>query len=135
MTPELQQLTKIWGDGEYTFRLPLGQLRELQDKTQAGPYEVLMRIRAGTWRLDDVRETVRLGLIGGGLPPPAAFQLVARYVDQRPLIESVGLAAEILAFAILGPEDDTPGKAAAAGEDTAAPAESSPSPPSTAPLR
>lgn len=124
-----------FGDGTYDFRLPLGQLRELQDKTDAGPLELHRRITGGTWRVDDLREIIRLGLIGGGTSPTDALKLVARYVDDRPLNEAVAPAAMILYFALIGPEDDPAGKAPAA-QDQEIPneqTESSPSPPSTEP--
>jgi hypothetical protein len=38
-------LTIPWADGDYTFRLPWGQLAELQEATGAGPYVVLDRLR------------------------------------------------------------------------------------------
>lgn len=75
-----------WADGDYRFRLPIGQLRELQDKCGAGPQEIYSRLMDGTWRVDDLRETIRLGLIGGGVDPVRALALVRNYVDppERP---------------------------------------------------
>lgn len=121
-----------WADDEHEFRLGLGELRELQDKTGAGPLELHRRIGTGVWRVDDLRETIRLGLIGGGKTPPDALKLVARYVDARPLAESVGPAARILFAAIMGPENDPLGKMMAA-DDPAQNGQtvSSPSPPFT----
>lgn len=116
-----------WGDGEHRFRLPIGQLRELQDKCSAGPAEILGRIRMGSWRIDDLRETLRLGLIGGGMKPVDALLLVQRYVDARPYAESAQPAYEVLAAALFGPEE-APGKGEApASEET----DGSPSAPST----
>ncbi len=106
-------ITLPWGDGEHTFSLPLGQLRELQDKTGIGPLPLLRRVMEGTWLVDDLRETIRLGLIGGGMAPTAALTLVARYVERRPWTESVPLAQAILAAALFAPiEEGSPGKAA-----------------------
>lgn len=99
-----------WADGTHKFRLPLGQLRELQDKCNAGPAEILNRLRLQTWRVDDVREIIRLGLIGGGVPPLDALTLVVRYVDQRPWMESVPTATAILLAALVGIPDNQPGK-------------------------
>lgn len=123
-------VTLAWADGEYKFRLAIGQLRELQEKCDAGPQTILTRLAAGSWRVDDIRETIRLGLIGGGLKPSEALTLVQRYVDDRPLGESVQTAQAIVLVAVFGaPDEPTPGKAAAAKAEAT---ESSPSPPSTA---
>lgn len=97
-----------WADGEREFRLAIGLLRELQDKCNAGPAEILARLSNGTWRVDDIRETLRLGLIGGGASPTDALVLVARYVDVRPLMENVMPAQAVLLAAVVGEEE--PGK-------------------------
>lgn len=116
-----------FGDGHYTFRLALGQWRELQDKTNAGPLELYERILTRRWRLDDLRETIRIGLIGGGTNPSAALKLVANYVDARPLLESAPIALQIIAASLVAPEEDRApaGEAVAAGQDASA------SPPTT----
>lgn len=125
-----------WADSEYVFRLPLGQLRELQEKTDCGPLFLFNRIVAGQWRIDDLRETIRLGLIGGGMEPAKAHTLVKRYVDDRPFTESIKPAQAILGAALIGaPDGEKPGKAkrqrtAAKPSQT----EDSPLPPSTEPL-
>jgi hypothetical protein len=89
-----------WADGEYKFRLSIGQLRELQDKTGVGPYALLSRVIDGTWKVDDLREVIRLGLIGGGLEPLKALSLVKNYVEGRPLMESLTPVKVILAAAL-----------------------------------
>ncbi|SEQ32996.1 Phage tail tube protein, GTA-gp10 [Faunimonas pinastri] len=125
-----------WGDSEHRFRLGIGELRELQDKCNAGPYEVLNRLMTGIWRIDEVRETIRLGLIGGGaLRPTEALVLVARYVDERPLLESVPVAQAIIGAAIMGSPEEPVGKPQAAeqGETKPSPTDGSASPPSTEP--
>ncbi len=122
--------TLTWGDGEYTFALPLGQIRELEEKRQVGASDILARILNGGWRVDDVRETIRLGLIGGGQKPAEATTLVARYVDGFPWGDSLMPAAQILNAALHGfsKDGDAPGK----HEATAAAAtDALTSPPST----
>lgn len=102
-----------FGDGQYLFRLPVGQLRELQEKCACGPMPILQRLSSSAWRIDDVRETIRLGLIGGGMTPPAALKLVERYVDARPWGECVPTAQAVLLAAVIGAgdQDDPVGKA------------------------
>lgn len=104
-------VTMTWGDGEHTFRLALGQLQELQGVTGFGPEALYRRNLEGEWHVEELRETIRLGLIGGGMKPTDATDLVKRYVDDRPLLESKTPAQVILVAALVGPPDDPVGKA------------------------
>lgn len=70
----------------------------------------MLRQIGGDWRVDDVRETIRLGLIGGGMSPTDAFVFVSGYVDPYPLTDNTGLAASILMHALIGDQDDPVGK-------------------------
>lgn len=125
-------ITFDWGDDTYKFRLGLGEVRELQDRTKAGPYRLFTRIGARDWLVDDLREIIRLGLIGGGMKPPDALKLVRTYVDARPALESVEPSQRILGAYLAGVPDDPVGKPKAeeARKETAQTAES-PSPQST----
>lgn len=124
-----------FADGTYAFRLPWKQLIELQEKCDAGPFVVFDRLRSGSWHLQDIRETIRLGLIGGDTDPPRALSMVRAYVEERPLAENVLLAIEILGAAILGVGDETVGEQDAANQagnrSTTSPGGSSDLPPST----
>jgi hypothetical protein len=104
------EATFAWGDGVYTFRLPVDSVLELQEKTDCGPYELLDRFRNNAWRIQDIRETIRIALIGGGVKPPKAFALVQRYVDKRPMAENVPACLVIMTAAVLGVPGDEPGK-------------------------
>jgi hypothetical protein len=126
-------ISLIWGDGEHRFRLAIGQLRELQEKCDAGPAEIAGRLADGRWRVNDVWETVRLGLIGGGMPASDAHRLTTRYVDERPWLESVPAAQAVLMAALVGAPEEPVGKDEAAEAETGATTDASPSPPSTAP--
>ena len=101
-----------WGDGDYDFRLSIGQLDEYDDLTGCGPGYALGLIRAGAfanWKPKMVREAIRLGLIGGGMDPHQALRLVKRYVDARPLGESLATAQAVLLAAVVGaPEEPIP---------------------------
>lgn len=107
-------ITLDFADGSYKFRLAWGQLAELQEKCDAGPYVVFERLNNRSWRINDIRETIRIGLIGGGTTPSQALTLVRRYVEERPPLESLPFAQAILSVALIGaPEEDV-------GEDQAA---------------
>jgi Phage tail tube protein, GTA-gp10 len=122
--------TLLWADGEYHFRLRIKELRELQDKCDAGPAEIMMRLATHRWRVDDILQAIRLGLIGGGMSPTEALVLVSRYVEQRPLAENVVIATEIIAAAVSGDPREPESKKAEATEGATA---EFPSPPSTEP--
>jgi Phage tail tube protein, GTA-gp10 len=98
----------LWADGLHRFRLAIGQLRELQDKCAAGPAQIMGRLADQTWRIDDIRETIRLGLIGGGKIPIDALTLTIRYVDARPWMENREIAFLILQAAVIGVGEDQP---------------------------
>jgi hypothetical protein len=106
-----------WADGEHTFRLAIGQLRELQEtinKPRAkigapliGPASLYNLIVSRDAWTHEVREVMRLGLIGGGMKPIEAVDLVRRYVEERPLAESSVHAALVLGAALFGtPEEE-----------------------------
>lgn len=123
-----------WADGEHRFRLAIGGLRELQEKLGCSPFRVFERLRAGEPMVDDAREVLRIGLIGGGMEPVPALDLVRRYADERPLAEGRTTAVLVLGAALFGVPDEQPGKPEGAGSAPAAspPTDESGSPPSTA---
>lgn len=126
------RVTLAWYDGEDEFRLGIGEIRVLQDKTGVGPDALRRRLLSGDWLIDDIRETIRLGLIGAGCKPSDAMDKVKRAVDARPFGENVFIAATIITAAIIGVPDDPAGKASAEEAATEA-MDASPSPPSTEP--
>ena len=101
--PDLTTLTAPFADAEHqTFSLGLDQLRELEERSGRGPMATFQRLAAGAWSVDEVRETIRLGLIGGGKEPAEALKLVQRYVDGQPLERSIMLAMAVLAARLSG---------------------------------
>lgn len=100
-----------WAGGEHAFRLNLGELRALQTNCDAGPEEVFNRLRLGTWRVDDVIEPIRLGLIGSGaMSKEQAGRTVTTLMEQRPVAELKLTAIAALAQALLGVGDDPVGE-------------------------
>lgn len=90
------------------FRLPIGRLRALQEKTDCGPMELLSRFAAGTWRVDDLRETIYQGLLGGGMEVKDAAGLMKTDFDDLPLQQFVPLCQAIVMVAVIGaPDEDT----------------------------
>jgi len=149
-------LVRLWGDEERTFRLGLGDWRKIQETCDAGPAEIAARLSAwaasrsqmpgagfldlvamgglGTWRVDDVREPLYRGLIGGGMTPTEAGRLIRDLHDSRPLTENIDLALEIVLASLVGPEDDPAGEVdGGTAAATLSPEESSGSPITTQP--
>lgn len=97
------------------------------DPDYVAAWNVYSMIRAfgGDWRVDDLRETIRLGLRGAGATPTDADVLMMKHfdrTDQTGLHEHVGLAARIVIHAIAPDKDDPVGKAEAETAPTVSPA-------------
>ncbi|HEY1878429.1 MAG TPA: gene transfer agent family protein [Caulobacteraceae bacterium] len=132
-------VTRLWGDQERSFRLGIGEWRKIQETCNAGPAEIASRLSMwaamqarmpkasfldllaagglGAWRVDDIREPIYRGLIGGGMAPTAAGRLMLDLHDSRPLTENIALALEIVLASLVGPEDEPVGEPL--GEDEA----------------
>lgn len=103
-------ITLPFADGPKVFRLAWGELVKLQEACDAGPYVVYQRLMLGNWKIGDISNTIRLGLIGGGLTPDKALGFVRDYVETRPPLESLPLAQGILGTALQGAPDEPPGE-------------------------
>jgi hypothetical protein len=117
----------VWPGGEHLFRLNLGEIRALQDSCGSSPFEVAERLFTRKPKINDVIETLRLGLIGGGMKQDEAGRLVKSIED----LEGLGgliPAASLVMFNSLYREavgQDT------AGETTAGPETKAPDPASS----
>lgn len=120
-----------WADlEEVTFDLPLGAVRHLQEKTGAGPPVILSRLQQDQWRVDDYRETILQGLIGGKqFTKDQAGALVRKFVDDQPAAESLMTAQAVLMAFILGaPKPKNPETVEAKSEEPMMAADNSTSP-------
>lgn len=128
-----------FGGATRVLRTPYHAWEKIQDRCDAGPEELLRRYVTGTWRVDDVREVWRQGLIfGGPMDVAAADKLLRTEFDDLPMLQFVpGAQAIVMAF-LVGAPDDPPGPppgepdAGADQPSRTSPAESSGSPGSTA---
>jgi len=101
--PNLQgDVALEWADGTYSFRLTVNGAIELEQKCEAAIAVIAARIQSGVYSVADVRETIRIGLIGGGLKPEKAARLVKIYVDERPLAESHAVARVVIGGLMFG---------------------------------
>lgn len=129
----MQSTRLAWVGGEHDFALRIGELRALQDATDAGPEELFNRLRLGNWRADDLIQVIRWGLVGGGsMTASNAGPMVTALVDLHPILQFKLTALAVLKHALLGSEDDPVGEA---GGVTATAPENGASPKSTATAR
>ena len=155
------EIVRLWGDDDRKFRLGIGEWRKVQETCDAGPAEIAARLASwasarkrapnasfldllaagalGGWRIDDVREPIYRGLVGGGMDPTTAGRLVRELHDERPLLENVDLALEIVLASLVGPEDEPVGEQTGEPRTTTtvagSPEENSASPTSMEPVR
>lgn len=132
------EIEMAFGDEDHLFRLRLRQIAELQEKCKAGIGTIYRRVMTGEYYIEDVTETVRLGLIGGGMDPTKARTLMERYFDDIPVDAKWNMAAAILSACVVGyspPGEEAPGKAETAegGSTSPSQSETEPSPGDTAP--
>ena len=103
-------ITRFFGDGDHAFALTGPMILELERTAGAGIGTICRRVPAGTFTLADLIETIRLALIGGGMPPKRAAELVQTYADPtRGLGELMILAVDILTDLWAGPAKVTRG--------------------------
>ena len=123
-----------FGDDERLFKLGMDQLFVLEQKRDCGFAVLHGRLMNGGWSSTDVTETLRLGLVGGGMDVLQAKQLVERYCVPGRLDECATLAFYVLAVVMDAPKALRAilGKGAAAVDASGAATDASPSSPSQA---
>ncbi|WP_323784616.1 gene transfer agent family protein [Thalassovita sp.] len=88
--------TAFFGDGEYTFALTDDMIAELERLADLGFGALYLRAVNMQFKLADLIEVIRLGLIGGGTTPERAAQLTDTYARNRPIDELYPLALDVL---------------------------------------
>jgi hypothetical protein len=136
MSLEDGSISLPFGDQEYTFRIAFGQWRELQEKINkprieaglpyVGPAALIQLLFSSNAWPDEIREVIRLGLIGGGMKPDRALVLVKRHVENQPHFANGLLAGRIVKTAMFGPDEDQVGKEPTPAAETATDVSSSP---------
>lgn len=101
------QTTIFLGEDQYTACLRIGELISLQDKTGSGPMAIAKRLGSGDWLVQDIRETIRHGLRGGGeLTDREIARLIDTYVIEGSLMEYQMAALAIITASIMGADDE-----------------------------
>lgn len=118
-----------WGE-EYSFRLAIGDFQRLQEAINRpraelglpslGPTELFRTLVGLNAWLHEVREVLRLGLIGAGMKGDRALVLIKRHVEiDGNYKQSCEMAAAVLGRALYGNPDDPVGKEPTPAEPTA----------------
>lgn len=125
------QVALDWADGTYPFALKIEHLVELQEKCDAGPWFIQWALEAalmarsfGAVPPKDasplyITETIRLGLIGGGMEAVEALKKVRTYVGPGQLNDNIATAFAVIGVALQGAPEDKPEKAAAGAKKSA----------------
>ncbi|WMT90156.1 gene transfer agent family protein [Pelagibacterium sp. H642] len=115
-----------WADGEFLFALKAGQIEELEKICDEGIGKIAFRCFSGTdFTYKHVRETIRLALIGGGMPAVEAERKAKTYIDGCPIdhqgdpFSNLKTARKVLQAVYFGWEDLPPLGEAEAGETPA----------------
>lgn len=98
-------INAFFGDKERPFTLSDDMVTELEAKTETGIGVLYQRLLGQAFKLADLAEVIRLGLIGGGTSPEEAARLVNSYARNRPIAEVLPLATAILAARWLGADE------------------------------
>lgn len=86
----------FFGDQEHTFRLTDPMIEELERITGSGVGALFLRLVGSQFHLGDLTAIIRLGLIGGGMNPQRAQELVTTYAVNAPLDQTFPLALDII---------------------------------------
>lgn len=95
-----------WAGKERLFRLTMGGVLDLEQAVGEGIGKIFVRLSSGQFSVRDVHETMRLGLIGGGLGVLDAKRLLDAHFETRPggYMENATIAATILTDLMTGIE-------------------------------
>lgn len=104
------RITLEWADGEFAFELRAKEIEELQrlcgytdksgNRIPVGIAVIYQRLNLGTWSADDVLQTIRLALIGGGMNAVEAKRKLDLY--GLPFRAGQPSGSEATAIAIIG---------------------------------
>lgn len=86
----------FFGDAEYDFCLTDPMVQELERLTGSGVGSLFIRLVGNQFHLGDLTSIIRLGLIGGGMAPQRAQELVSTYAVNAPLSQVFPLSLDIL---------------------------------------
>lgn len=127
MTSRFGLVTLDWADGTHDFRLGLAEIEEIEAKFDRSLFVIAGALGARTAKVSEIREVVRVGLIGGGMKPVDALAKVRRYLDERAIEESRDVAYAIVLAGLMRVNTDAPQGEAEAPETSPGGSTSGPS--------
>lgn len=121
------KIRRFFGEGDFDFALTIGAAEDLEQlrademrKAGHGPgagsiMAVQARLATGQFLLNDIRQTLRLALVGAGMETEEAYRLVTRNLKPGAILKAAGVAGDIIDAFLIGDADDQP-KGDASGE-------------------
>lgn len=100
----MAEIIKEWAGTDRLFRLTFGGVMDLEEACGAAIGQIFIRVAGGQFRVADVYHTIRLALVGGGMPLIDAKRLMHAHFDTRPYMDNAAVAGEILASLMVGIE-------------------------------
>jgi Phage tail tube protein, GTA-gp10 len=100
--PLTTKVTAFFGDGKHDFKLTVPMINELERTTGTGIGGLCKRLFNSDFKLHEITEVIRLGLIGAGENPETANALVKNYLTDQPLGSAYPLAVSILEALMFG---------------------------------
>lgn len=107
------EIELVWGSGPQAFKFGLGQFRALQENVNRrrlaigapllGPMDLVEALKARNVWPDDLRDILRLGLIGGGMSTRDAHLEMTQSFDATPPLEHMKPALAVLLAGLVGP--------------------------------
>lgn len=88
-----------------SFEIKLGQLKVLEKEANLGYYVIYELMNLMRHSIDHIMIVIRLGLVGGGMPPNEAQTLVQKEISAQPFMTYLPLARLILKTAIWGGDE------------------------------
>lgn len=102
----------FFGDDDYPFAFGWPEIEELERVTNKGIPQLLQEFASGLtedtpyrWTITDVKNTIRVGLVGGGMNPKRAKELVETYLLKHGLTEARIIAMEAF-YNLFGSDED-----------------------------
>lgn len=101
----MREVKQFFGDAEHVFKLDPGMIVELERKAGSGIGAIVKRFLATEFTHADLTETLRLGLVGGGMDPQDAAALVDLYAERLSITHLYETALPVIEAAFFDPED------------------------------
>jgi hypothetical protein len=96
------KVNAFFGDAKHDFKLTVPMIYELERTTGTGIGGLCKRLFNSDFKLIEVMEVIRCGLIGAGEKPETAKALVDSYCNTQPFGEVYPLAIQILEALMFG---------------------------------